>query len=123
METRTNRPSEESCRTRVVHLERVIKAREGRLPNGELDQLALMFKILGDPTRLKIMMALADGEMCVCDIAAFLTLSESAISHQLRRLKDLLLVKRRRDNQTVYYSLNDEHVHRLITIGLEHVRG
>ena len=113
---------EERCKTRVVHLERVIRAKKGEIPEPELDQLSVMFKILSDSTRLKIMMALADEEMCVCDLAAFLGLSESAISHQLRRLKELSLVKHRRDHQTLYYSLNDDHVSGLIRIGLEHVR-
>jgi len=67
-------------------------------------------------------MALAGGEMCVCDLAAFLGLTESAVSHHLRRLKDLALVKSRRDGQILYYSLDDEHVSELLKIGLEHIR-
>ena len=66
-------------------------------------------------------MALWGGEMCVCDLSAFLGLSESAVSHQLRRLKDLALVKRRRDGQVLYYALDDDHVASLLNIGLEHV--
>lgn len=110
------------CRTRIVHFERVAQARKKAIPDNELDRMALTYKVLGDPTRLKIVMALDSGEMCVCDLAAFLGLSESAVSHQLRRLKDLALVKPRRDGQVLYYSLDDEHVAGLLRIGLEHVR-
>ena len=67
-------------------------------------------------------MALRISEMCVCDLAAFTGLSESAVSHQLRRLKDLSLVKSRRDGQIIYYALDDEHVSALLDVGLEHVR-
>jgi DNA-binding transcriptional ArsR family regulator len=77
---------------------------------------------LGDPNRLKIVMALKNVEMCVCDLAAFTGLSESAVSHQLRRLKDLALVKSRRDGQIIYYALDDAHVSALLEVGLQHVR-
>ena len=113
---------EDSCRTRVVHFNRVNQAQREAIPEVELDRLAQIYKILGDPTRLKIVMALGGGEMCVCDLAAFLGLSESAVSHQLRRLKDLALVKRRREGQVLYYSLDDDHVADLLNIGLEHAR-
>ena len=113
---------QDGCRVRIVHLERVGLARQEAVPEFELDRLALTYKVLGDPTRLKIVMALASGEMCVCDLAAFLGLSESAVSHQLRRLKDLALVRNRREGPVLYYSLDDHHVDDLIRIGLEHVR-
>lgn len=114
--------NEDSCNVRVVHLERVNQARADAIPAHELNRLALTHKVLGDPTRLKIVMALGGGEMCVCDIAAFLGLSESAVSHQLRRLKDLDLIRQRREGQVLYNSLNDEHVAELLKVGLEHVR-
>ncbi len=91
-------------------MDRIAKARSEALPEGELEHLALIYSLLGNPTRLKIVMALKSGEMCVCDLAAFISLSESAVSHQLRRLKDLALVKKRRAGQILYYSLDDEHV-------------
>jgi len=112
----------EICDVRVVHLERVSRARDEAVSQREAEQLALTYKALGDPTRLKMVMALAGGEMCVCDLAAFLGLTESAVSHHLRRLKDLALVKSRRDGQILYYSLDDEHVSELLKIGLEHIR-
>ena len=109
------------CEVRTVHLDRVIRARKEAIEDPLLERLALTYKILGDPTRLKMVMALKSGEMCVCDLAAFAGVSESAVSHQLRRLRDLALVKSRRDGQTLYYALDDEHVSDLIDIGLEHL--
>jgi len=123
LEENLNLSSElESCNVRVVHLDRVARARHKALDAMELDRLAATYKILGDPTRLKIVMALLNGEMCVCDLAAFIGLSESAVSHQLRRLRDLSLVKKRRDGQILYYALDDQHVQVLLRIGLDHVR-
>jgi len=87
-----------------------------------LDRLASTYKAMGDATRLKMIMALWKGEMCVCDLATYLNLSESAVSHHLRRLKDLSLVRHRREGQVLYYSLNDAHVEDLLRIGLEHVQ-
>jgi DNA-binding transcriptional ArsR family regulator len=113
---------EDGCLVRVVHLDRVEKARREIISERELDRLSLTYKVLGDPNRLKIVMALKNVEMCVCDMAAFTGLSESAVSHQLRRLKDLALVKSRRDGQIIYYALDDEHVSGLLEVGLEHVR-
>jgi DNA-binding transcriptional ArsR family regulator len=113
---------EDGCQIRVVHLERVEQARQESISVRELDRLSLTYRVLGDPNRLKIVMALRNVEMCVCDLAAFTGLSESAVSHQLRRLKDLALVKRRRAGQIIYYSLDDEHVSKLLRVGLEHIR-
>jgi DNA-binding transcriptional ArsR family regulator len=114
---------ENGCLVRIVHLDRVEKARQEIISERELDRLSLTYKVLGDPNRLKIVMALKNVEMCVCDLAAFTGSSESAVSHQLRRLKDLALVKSRRDGKIVYYALDDEHVSGLLEVGLEHVRG
>ena len=113
---------EDGCLMRVVHLDRVEKARKEIISDRELDRLSLTYKVLGDPNRLKIVMALRNVEMCVCDLAAFTGLSESAVSHQLRRLKDLALVKSRREGQIIYYALDDDHVSGLLDVGLEHVR-
>ncbi len=111
----------DDCQVRVIHLDRVEQARRETVPEKELNWLASIYKVLGDPSRLKIVMALRNVEMCVCDLAVYLGLTESAISHQLRRLKDLALVKSRRDGQVIYYSLDDEHVSELLNIGLAHV--
>jgi DNA-binding transcriptional ArsR family regulator len=112
----------DGCRVRVVHLDRVEQARKETISEQEIDRLALTYRVLGDPNRLKIVMALRNVEMCVCDLAAFIGLSESGVSHQLRRLKDLALVKKRREGQVIYYSLDDEHVSELLNVGLEHIR-
>jgi ArsR family transcriptional regulator, lead/cadmium/zinc/bismuth-responsive transcriptional repressor len=113
---------EDGCQIRVVHLEKVEQARKEVISDRDLERLSLTYRVLGDPNRLKIVMVLRTVEMCVCDLAAFTGLSESAVSHQLRRLKDLALVKSRRDGQIIYYSLDDAHVTELLEVGLEHVR-
>jgi DNA-binding transcriptional ArsR family regulator len=113
---------EDGCQIRVVHLERVEQARQVSISERELERLSLTYRVLGDLNRLKIVMTLSNVEMCVCDLAAYTRMSESAVSHQLRRLKDLSLVKKRREGQIIYYSLDDEHVAKLLKVGLEHVR-
>jgi ArsR family transcriptional regulator, lead/cadmium/zinc/bismuth-responsive transcriptional repressor len=112
---------EDGCQIHVVHFNRVERAWKESIPEKDLERLSLTYKVLGNNTRLKMVMALEGGEMCVCDLAAFTGLSDSAVSHQLRRLKDLDLVKQRRDGQILYYSLNDDHVAELLKIGLDHV--
>lgn len=86
-----------------------------------LYQLADLFKAFGDPTRLRILYTLSEGELCVCDIADSLSMTQSAISHQLRILKEKHLVKARRDGKTIFYSLADTHVATIISQGLNHV--
>lgn len=113
---------EDLCQVRLVHLDRVRQARDEALAEREVEAMARAFKAMGDPTRLRILTALLGGEMCVCDLAAFASVSESAISHQLRRLRDLALVKARREGQILYYSLDDGHVAELVSTCLEHVR-
>ena len=113
---------EDGCRIRIVHLDRIKRARRDAIAESETERLALTFKVLGDPTRLKIVSALAGGEMCVCDLAAYLGLSESAVSHQLRRMREQSIVRPRREGQVLYYTLEDRHVADLLALGLEHVR-
>lgn len=109
------------CDEQHVH-EDLIKKVEHDLPNEEaLYDLAELFKIFGDSTRIKILYALFEAEMCVCDIAALLKLTQSAISHQLRVLKSAKLVKARRCGKTVFYSLSDDHVRLIINQGIEHI--
>ena len=119
---KANIVEEDGCQVRMVHLDRVNQARKEAIPERELDRLALVYKLLGEPSRLKIAMALRGGEMCVCDLAALLGISESAVSHQIRRLKDLALVKSRREGQILYYALDDHQVDELIRVGLDHIR-
>jgi DNA-binding transcriptional ArsR family regulator len=120
---KANLVEEDGCQIRMVHLDRVAKARKEAIPEKDVDRLALIYKLLGEPSRLKIAIALRGGEMCVCDLAAFLGISESAVSHQIRRLKDLALVKSRREGQILYYSLDDHKLDELIRVGLGHVEG
>ena len=109
-------------RLRIVHPDRVRSARGEASPDHELAALSMIYRVLGDPSRLKILMALRRDEMCVCDLAALTGISESAVSHQLRRLKDQFLVRSRRDGQVIYYALDDKHVVLLLDIGLRHIR-
>ena len=108
--------------TKGIH-RHIIRAVEKNMPDPALlSALSGLFKLFGDPTRISILWALSESEMCVCDLAAFIGLSESAVSHQLRRLKDLALVKSRRDGQIIYYALDDAHVSALLEVGLAHIR-
>ena len=92
------------------------------LPDGEeLYDLAEVFKVFGDSTRIKILYTLYTRELCVADIAEVLQMTQSAVSHQLRILKDAKLVKFRRDGKTIYYSLDDDHVATILSIGTEHL--
>ena len=111
----------EKCENTVVHQDIVSKVEEN-LPQEEfLYDLAELFKIFGDSTRIRILYVLFESEMCVCDIAALLNMTQSAISHQLKALKNARLVKSRRDGKTVFYSLADDHVKTIIDQGLEHI--
>lgn len=92
------------------------------LPDDDtLDELEELFKIFGDSTRIKILYVLHEGELCVCDIASMLGMNQSAISHQLRVLRQTRLIKSRREGKNIYYSLADEHVHTIISMGIEHI--
>ena len=93
------------------------------IPNPQtLQNLADLFKVFGDPTRIRILYALSAQELCVCDIAEILQMTQSAISHQLRVLKQMHLVKFRREGKTVFYSLADDHVYTILNQGIEHVK-
>ena len=109
------------CEEIEVHEDAVEQVRS-QLPQDEvLYDLAELFKIFGDSTRVKILYALLEAELCVCDIAKLMDVSQSAVSHQLRVLKGSKLVKFRRDGKTLYYSLADEHVFRILSQGMEHI--
>lgn len=112
----------DQCDIRIIHEERVIRARQNVLDSETIGGVSRIFKALGDPTRLKILWALDHGEMCVCDLAAMLDISESAVSQQLRILRNLSLVANRREGTVLYYHLMDEHVRQLVNMALEHAR-
>ena len=88
---------------------------------GKLSDLASFFKVFGDVTRVRILYALLCSEMCVCDLAQVLDMTQSAISHQLRTLKQMALVKNRRVGKTVFYSLSDSHISMILSQGMEHI--
>ena len=111
----------ECCDFYQVH-EDVVKAVTAKMPDeDELYDLAEIFKVFGDSTRIKILYVLFESEMCVCDIAQLLNMNQSAISHQLKILKQNRLVKSRREGKAVFYSLADGHVRTIINQGLEHI--
>ena len=110
------------CDCRVIHEDKVASARKASLSPEIAENLCQTFKALGDSTRLKILWALEKQEMCVCDLAAMLDVTESAVSHQLRLLRTLRLVMNRREGTILYYSLSDKHVSQLIQVALEHVQ-
>lgn len=109
----------ELCGCRVIHQDRVEEANKRTLPAAKVVQLSQLFKALADPARIKILHALELGEMCVCDLAAFLEVSESAVSHQLRMLRQLQLVANRREGAVLYYSLNKKTANRLLNIAAD----
>ncbi len=111
--------TEDKCLCRIIHEERVTGARQAALAEEDVARLAGLFKAMADPTRLKILVALEKDEMCVCDLAAFLDVSESAVSHQLRLLRQLKLVANRRQGPVLYYRLIDQRVSRLVELALQ----
>ena len=111
----------DTCECNIIHNEVLEKVRT-KMPDEEtLYDLAELFKVFGDTTRTKILCALFESEMCVCDIAALFGMTQSAISHQLRVLKSAKLVKNRKAGKVVYYSLDDDHVKHIFDQGLSHV--
>ncbi len=110
------------CDCDVIHADVVDSVMKKMPEERELYDLSDFFKVLGDSTRVKIMWALDESEMCVCDIAVLLNMTKSAISHQLRSLKQANLVKHRKEGKIVFYSLADDHVKDIFEKGLEHIR-
>ena len=111
----------ETCEGEVIH-EDVVKKVKATFPKDEMIfDLADFYKIFGDTTRVKILYALDKSELCVCDISALLGMSISAVSHQLRALRESDLVRTKRDGKVIYYSLADEHVRSILECGIEHL--
>jgi ArsR family transcriptional regulator len=110
------------CDCTVIHEEAVNRVRKELPPEKALLDLAELFKVFGDATRVRIISALLYEELCVCDIAALLDMTKSAISHQLRALRQSKLIKNRRDGKVIFYSLDDDHVGGILKQGLEHVQ-
>ena len=111
----------ENCNVNIIHEDIVVRVKD-KLPAEEtLYDLAELFKVFGDTTRIKIICALFESEMCVCDLSCLLNMTQSAISHQLRVLKSARLVKFRRMGKVFYYSLDDEHIKHIYDAGLNHI--
>jgi ArsR family transcriptional regulator len=110
----------DTCEDSVIHKDKVQQASARKLDESTFDALAETFKILSNQTRLKLIQALSHDELCVCDLAAILDMTDSAVSHQLRILRNLRLVKYRREGKMAYYSLDDQHVRQLFEAALEH---
>ena len=112
----------EACITKGIHRD-IIHAVQNKLPDSSaLGELADLFKLFGDNTRISILWALSESEMCVCDLCALLKMKQPAVSHQLKNLKQARVVKSRRDGQVVYYSLDDEHIRKLLDLGMSHIQ-
>jgi len=113
--------ADDLCEVKVTDLARVRRVRREMKSPDAVVLLADTFRALGDPNRLRIVDALARQELCVCDIAAALGMSQSAVSHSLRTLRQLRLVQSRKESKTIYYHLDDDHIARLLADGFEHV--
>ena len=112
----------ELCQEYFLHEDRLEDAREGSPTEEMVYDLVELFKVFGDVTRVKIIYALLESEMCVCDIASLLDMTQSAISHQLRVLKKARLVKLSKEGKTVFYSLDDQHIDKIFSFGLDHIK-
>lgn len=114
-------PEVDQCDFICIHEGIVNKVLKAMPKEQELFDLAEFYKVFGDPTRVKILYVLSQSEMCVCDIANLLGMGQSAISHQLRVLKQMRLVKFKREGKTVFYSLADDHIETILAQGMEHI--
>ncbi|MEA4963849.1 metalloregulator ArsR/SmtB family transcription factor [Lutispora sp.] len=110
------------CESNIIHEDIVKKVRDNMPDEDLLYDISDLFRVFGDSTRVKILHVLFEAEMCVCDIAALLNMNQSAISHQLRILKDARLVKNRREGKVIYYSLDDEHVKHIFDQAMAHIK-
>ena len=113
--------AEPICETMMIHTDIIEKVKSDFPADSLVEKMALFYKIFGDSTRIRILCALDKAELCVCDMSALLGMTVSAVSHQLKLLRESDLVKTRRDGKIVYYSLSDEHVQKIIECGMEHI--
>ncbi len=111
----------ETCKQAIIHRDAIEKVKETFPNENILSNIAELFKVLGDRTRTRILYALFESEMCVCDLAYLLGMTQSSISHQLRVLKQAKLVKNRKEGKVVYYSLADQHVIQIFDQAFQHV--
>ncbi|PKL24197.1 MAG: transcriptional regulator [Spirochaetae bacterium HGW-Spirochaetae-3] len=114
-------PEQDRCSCSIVHEGPVASARAAEAPVSRLLDLAELFKVLGDPSRLRILNALGAAELCVCDLSVALDMSQSAVSHQLAVLRGARLVRARRDGKSMFYALDDDHVREIVGIATTHL--
>jgi ArsR family transcriptional regulator len=112
----------ETCITKGIHQDAVRRVRRLMPDTVALYDLADFFKLFADSTRIAILWALSESEMCVCDLCALLQMKQPAVSHQLKNLKQARIVKTRREGKVIYYALNDDHIRKLLNLGMEHVQ-
>lgn len=112
----------ETCSARIIHDDIIAGVREKMPSEPVLYDLADFFRLFADSTRIGLLWALCESEMCVCDLCALLNMKQSAVSHQLKTLKQARIVRFRREGKVVYYSLNDEHIRKVLNMGMEHIR-
>jgi ArsR family transcriptional regulator, lead/cadmium/zinc/bismuth-responsive transcriptional repressor len=111
----------ETCIIKGIHQDTVHEVSRRMPGQADLNELADLFKLFSDSTRISILWALSESEMCVCDLCALLKMKQPAISHQLKNLKQARVVKARRDGKVIYYSLDDDHIRKLLNLGTEHL--
>lgn len=119
---RNTKNAVETCITKGIHRDTIRTVKRNMPDPIALYDVADLFKLFGDSTRLGILWALSESEMCVCDLCALLKMKQPAVSHQLKNLKQSRVVKARRDGKIIYYSLDDEHIRRLLNLGMEHIQ-
>jgi DNA-binding transcriptional ArsR family regulator len=112
----------ETCIVKGIHRDTIRSVKQEMPDSVVLYEMADLFKLFSDSTRLGILWALSESEMCVCDLCALLKMKQPAVSHQLKNLKQSRIVKARRDGKVVFYSLDDEHIRKLLNFGMEHVQ-
>jgi ArsR family transcriptional regulator len=120
-----NRGSKDSistCVARGIHRNTIESVKRNMPDTVALYDLADLFKLFSDSTRISILWALSESEMCVCDLCVLLKMKQPAVSHQLKNLKQSRIVKARRDGKVVYYSLSDDHIRKLLNLGMEHTQ-
>ena len=115
-------PAPIHCEITVIHQDQLREAQQNMIDGPTATSMAQIFQALADPTRVRLISALNQTELCVCDLAAVLGMTQSAVSHQLRTMRDLRLVKTRKEGRTVYYTLQDEHIRDLFERGLDHIQ-
>lgn len=120
-ETNAANSALETCEIQGIHSD-IIHSVQNKLPDfNHLRELADVFKLFGDSTRIGILWALSESEMCVCDLCALLKMKQPAVSHQLKNLKLARIIKARRDGKVIYYSLDDDHIRKMLDFGMEHI--